>query len=150
MSTINSCGNCADTEPADVLFKRTHKHEFEFAEMPFNNWLEYQKERNHITPEANKIILTIRSFLLNKQLVEDNDFKMGLAGTESDIIVGFHTSLCDLRLVLDVLEFIHVPFKKYNEIGLYSAHNDIRFWDFVGIIIPEDCYKKQSYQANLM
>lgn len=127
-----------------------HRSEIEFAKLSFNEWLEHEKKLNLMTPKAIKFLLKVRSFLLNKQLVENEDFKMGTSGFETEIVVGIDSRRFNVRLLLDILEFLHVPFKKYDEVMLFTDHCNVRFWDFICIIIPETCYQEQSYQTNLM
>lgn len=134
---------------AECNIQRISKVDRDEFNCSYDEWVENEKNFDHYNPTIIQYHTKIRAFLDNRGYKEQEDYLLR-TDKGGGVDVHIHTSKCNLKLILDLLDYLHINPSKYHACRLGSNSTYVMYQDYVAVGIGEELLVKQSYQDTLM
>ena len=115
----------------------------------YDEWVEHEKKYGHYDPIIIKYHTKIRTFLNKKNLEEEWDYFLR-SDRGDGISIYFLTGKCNLKLILNLLNYLHINPARYEACSIYSIYWNTLFKDYVVFGIKRECLVGESFQDTLM
>ena len=125
------------------------KSEVDCFNNTYNEWESKQVSLGHLSPSCKQYHPIIREYL-NKEYKFREGYDYLLRSDGSDGLgIHFHTGICNVDLIFNIIKLLHVPLRKYDLCGLSSNGSYTVFTDYVCLIIRSECLPLGDYQTTL-
>lgn len=128
---------------------RIPKSEREDYEHSYEEWVEFEKKYGSYDPLIIQYHSKIRTFLNNKKLEEDWDYFLR-SDRGGGISIYFLVGKCNLKLVLNLLDYLHINPARYEACDMYSIYWNPLFKDYMIFGIRRECLVEESFQDTLI